>query len=53
MIMSGVSLLRKNPNPAREEILRHMEGNLCRCGDYLRIIAALEKASRAIKEAGK
>ncbi|MEW6212214.1 MAG: (2Fe-2S)-binding protein [Acidobacteriota bacterium] len=53
MIMSGVSLLRKNPSPSREEILRHMEGNLCRCGDYLRIIAALEKASRAIKEAGK
>ncbi len=53
MIMSGVALLRKNPNPPREEILRQMEGNVCRCGDYLRIVAALEKASRAIKEAGK
>ncbi len=53
MIMSGISLLRKNPNPPREEILRQMEGNVCRCGDYLRIVAALEKAARAIKEARK
>jgi aerobic-type carbon monoxide dehydrogenase small subunit (CoxS/CutS family) len=53
MIMSGISLLRKNPSPSREEILRHMEGNLCRCGVYLRIVAALEKATRTMKEAGK
>jgi aerobic-type carbon monoxide dehydrogenase small subunit (CoxS/CutS family) len=53
MIMSGISLLRKNPSPSREEILRHMEGNVCRCGVYLRIVAALEKATRTMKEAGK
>ncbi|HXG24305.1 MAG TPA: (2Fe-2S)-binding protein [Chthonomonadales bacterium] len=53
MIMSGVALLRENPNPSREEIVRAMEGNLCRCGTYPRIIAAISKAARAGKEASK
>lgn len=53
MIMSGVALLQKNPNPSREEIIRAMEGNLCRCGVYPRIITAISKAARAGKEAGK
>ncbi len=50
MIMSGVALLQRNPNPARDEILRFMDGNLCRCGTYSRIVAAIEKAAVAIKE---
>jgi len=46
MIMSGVSLLSKNAHPTREEIVRHMDGNICRCGTYLRIVNAIEMASR-------
>src|SRR5262245_20314690 len=53
MILSGVALLRKNANPTREEIVRAMEGNVCRCGTYPRIIAALKKAATAGKEAKK
>ena len=46
MIVSGVALLNKNPNPSRDEIVRHMNGNICRCGTYLRIIAAIRKAAK-------
>ncbi len=46
MIVSGVALLNKMPNPGRDEIVRHMNGNICRCGTYLRIIAAIEKAAK-------
>jgi isoquinoline 1-oxidoreductase subunit alpha len=46
MIVSGVALLNKNPNPSRDEIVRHMNGNICRCGAYLRIIAAIQKAAQ-------
>jgi aerobic-type carbon monoxide dehydrogenase small subunit (CoxS/CutS family) len=51
MIMSGVGLLRKNSQPTREEIVEHMNGNICRCGTYPRIIAALATAAKTIKEA--
>ena len=47
MIMSGVALLNKTPNPTRDEIVRHMNGNICRCGTYLRIIAAIRKAAHS------
>jgi aerobic-type carbon monoxide dehydrogenase small subunit (CoxS/CutS family) len=53
MILSGVALLRKKPNPTQEEIVRAMEGNICRCGTYPRIVAALKKAATAGKEAKK
>jgi isoquinoline 1-oxidoreductase subunit alpha len=46
MIMSGVALLHKNANPTRQEILEHMQGNICRCGTYPRIVAAIGKAAR-------
>ena len=45
MIMAGVALLKRNPNPAREEIVRFMNGNICRCGTYPRIIAAIQRAA--------
>ena len=45
MIMSGVALLDKNPHPTREDIVSHMNGNICRCGTYLRIIAAIQMAA--------
>jgi len=47
MIVSGVALLKENPNPSREQIVRHMNGNICRCGTYLRIIAAIERAAKS------
>jgi aerobic-type carbon monoxide dehydrogenase small subunit (CoxS/CutS family) len=49
MIMSAVGLLRKNPNPTEPEILRFMEGNLCRCGTYPRILAAIRLAAEMEK----
>ncbi len=51
MIMCGVGLLRKNPQPTPDEIVEHMNGNICRCGTYSRIIAAFSIAAKAIKEA--
>lgn len=49
MIMSGVALLNKNPNPGDEEIVRFMDGNICRCGAYPRIVAAITRAARIMK----
>ena len=46
MIMSGVALLSKNHNPSDEEIVRFMNGNICRCGTYRRIVAAIRKAAK-------
>ena len=45
MIMSGAGLLKKNPRPTEAEIQQAMEGNICRCGTYPRILAALRQAS--------
>jgi aerobic-type carbon monoxide dehydrogenase small subunit (CoxS/CutS family) len=53
MIMSGVGLLEKHPNPSDAEIVRSMEGNLCRCGAYPRILTAIRKAAAATKEAAR
>jgi aerobic-type carbon monoxide dehydrogenase small subunit (CoxS/CutS family) len=45
MILSAVALLRKTPHPTRDQIARHMEDNLCRCGAHGRILDAVEQAS--------
>ena len=45
-IMQAAELLRKIPNPSRDQIVDHMDGNICRCGTYTRIIAAIQRASR-------
>ncbi|MGA2134297.1 MAG: (2Fe-2S)-binding protein [Bryobacteraceae bacterium] len=45
MIVAGVALLKKNSNPSHDEIVRHMNGNICRCGTYPRIMAAIRKAA--------
>src|SRR5206468_4697145 len=45
MIMAGVGLLKRNPNPSEPDIIRAMEGNICRCGTYPRIIAAIKRAA--------
>lgn len=45
MIMSVVGLLSSNPKPSDDEIVRGMNGNICRCGTYGRIIAAVRRAA--------
>lgn len=53
MVMTAIALLRKNPNPSREEILSALEGNLCRCTGYKKIIEAIELAARTLREGGQ
>jgi aerobic-type carbon monoxide dehydrogenase small subunit (CoxS/CutS family) len=50
MIIAAASLLNKNPKPSRDEIIKHMDGNVCRCGTYPRIVNAIEIASGTRKE---
>lgn len=49
MIMSAQSLLAANPNPDDDDIVQMMDGNVCRCGTYPRIIAAIKRAAGAMK----
>lgn len=46
MIMSAVALLKKNPSPNASEIIDAMDGNVCRCGTYSRIVSAIESAAK-------
>jgi aerobic-type carbon monoxide dehydrogenase small subunit (CoxS/CutS family) len=48
MILSAVGLLAANPNPSEAEIVRFMNGNICRCGTYPRIVAAVKQAAEAL-----
>ncbi len=48
-IMQAVALLRQNPSPTRDQIKAYMNGNLCRCGTYMRIVRAIEDASESVK----
>jgi isoquinoline 1-oxidoreductase alpha subunit len=48
MILSGVGLLKKSPHPSEPEIRRALEGNVCRCGTYPRIVAAMQMAEKAM-----
>jgi isoquinoline 1-oxidoreductase subunit alpha len=50
MVVSASALLNKNPKPTRDEIVKHMDGNVCRCGTYLRILNAIEMAAGTAKE---
>ena len=50
MIMSAVALLDRNPNPQPKEIIEFMDGNVCRCGTYPRIVNAIQKAAKAPRE---
>ena len=45
-IMQAAELLTRNKNPSRAEIVEHMDGNICRCGTYLKIISAIQRAAR-------
>jgi len=53
MIMSGIALLRKRTNPSDAEIIRFMDGNVCRCGANQRIVAAIRDAAKNIQGAAK
>jgi len=45
-IMKAAELLAANPSPSRDDIVSHMNGNICRCGTYTRIVAAIQRASK-------
>ncbi len=47
MIMSAVALLNRNHHPTQSEIVDFMDGNVCRCGTYSRIISAIQRAAKA------
>ena len=47
MILSATSLLHEVPHPTDKQIVEHMEGNVCRCGTYPRIMAAIRRAAGA------
>jgi nicotinate dehydrogenase subunit A len=46
MLIAAADLLKRNPSPTLEEIKIGMDGHLCRCGTYLRIASAIERASK-------
>jgi isoquinoline 1-oxidoreductase alpha subunit len=45
-IMQAAALLEKKKNPTRDEIVAHMDGNICRCGTYQRIVKAIQRAAK-------
>ena len=47
-IMQAAGLLATTKQPTREQIVEHMEGNLCRCGTYPRIVRAIERAAKEV-----
>jgi len=49
MIMAAVGLLRRNPKPSPEEIIQALDGNVCRCGTYPRIVEAVRHATTSAK----
>jgi len=50
-IMSAAALLEKNKKPTREQIVAHMNGNICRCGTYNQIVAAIQRAATEMQKA--
>ena len=52
MILTAVGLIHKNPVPSEAEIIDELDGNLCRCGSYKRIVQAVKSAAKLIMEEG-
>lgn len=52
MMIQAVSLLNQNPRPTRKEIIRGMQGHICRCGTHMRIITAIEQAATKMNKGG-
>jgi len=47
-IMQAAALLERNASPSRDEIVKHMNGVICRCGTYTRIVKAIERAAKEV-----
>ena len=52
MVLRATALLRETPHPTEDQIVSYMDGNICRCGVYPRIIAAVQRASQTPEKAG-
>jgi aerobic-type carbon monoxide dehydrogenase small subunit (CoxS/CutS family) len=52
MILSATALLREHPHPTERQIIEGMEGNICRCGTYPRIVAAIRRAAQLQEKGG-
>jgi aerobic-type carbon monoxide dehydrogenase small subunit (CoxS/CutS family) len=53
MLMSAAALLARDAKPSRDDIVRALNGNICRCGCYARIVEAVEHAARAMQKGGE
>jgi aerobic-type carbon monoxide dehydrogenase small subunit (CoxS/CutS family) len=53
MILTAYGLLRRNPRPSREDIIRGLNDNLCRCGSHTRVVRAVEAAAGKMRGAGR
>ena len=51
MIMTAAGILKENPNPTDDEIVKGLEGNLCRCTGYINIIKSVKRAAELMKAA--
>jgi nicotinate dehydrogenase subunit A len=52
ILISAKALLDRNPSPSREEIAEALDDNICRCGSHIRIMRAVERAARLLREGG-
>ena len=50
MIISSIALLTQKPNPSPTEIVQFMQGNICRCGTYPRIVDAIQQAAKSMEQ---
>lgn len=53
MVVAAVALLRARPNPSDQEIVRAMDGNVCRCGTYPRIVQAIKLAAERLRSSDR
>ena len=52
MVLRATALLRETPHPTEDQIVTYMNGNICRCGVYPRIVAAVQRVAQAPAKAG-
>lgn len=53
MVLAAIALLRQHPHPTDEQVRQWMNGNLCRCNGYTKILRAIHRAAGQAKEAGR
>jgi isoquinoline 1-oxidoreductase alpha subunit len=51
--MQAAAFLARNPNPTDDQIVAAMDGNLCRCATYSRIVPAIRRAAEIVREGAK